>query len=106
MTVVSMDAGIELVTAPPASRGNGLARFARPLLGLLVPVVLAVGWELAVRAGLSNGRLVPPPSRIYAQFDELARSISQSVVLPRMAKITMAATICGGLPSCWPSIRR
>ena len=69
-----MDAGIELVTAPPASRGNGLARFARPLLGLLVPVVLAVGWELAVRAGLSNGRLVPPPSRIYAQFDELARS--------------------------------
>jgi len=74
MTVVSMDAGIELVTAPPASRGNGLARFARPLLGLLVPVVLAVGWELAVRAGLSNGRLVPPPSRIYAQFDELARS--------------------------------
>ena len=74
MTVVSMDAGIELVTAPPASRSNGLARFARPLLGLLVPVVLAVGWELAVRAGLSNGRLVPPPSRIYAQFDELARS--------------------------------
>jgi len=74
MTVVSMDAGIELVTAPPASRSNGLARFARPLLGLLVPVVLAVGWEVAVRAGLSNGRLVPPPSRIYAQFDELARS--------------------------------
>ena len=74
MTVVSMDAGIELVTAPPASRSNGLARFARLLLGLLVPVVLAVGWELAVRAGLSNGRLVPPPSRIYAQFDELARS--------------------------------
>ena len=74
MTVVSMDAGIELVTAPPASRSNGLARFARPLLGLLVPVVLAVGWELAVRAGLSDGRLVPPPSRIYAQFDELARS--------------------------------
>jgi len=74
MTVVSMDAGIELVTAPPASRSNGLVRFARPLLGLLVPVVLAVGWELAVRAGLSDGRLVPPPSRIYAQFDELARS--------------------------------
>ena len=74
MTVVSMDAGIELVTAPPASRSNGLVRFARPLLGLLVPVVLALGWELAVRAGLSDGRLVPPPSRIYAQFDELARS--------------------------------
>src|SRR5882757_3021826 len=33
-------------------------------------------------------------------------SISQSVVLPRMAKITIAARICAGLPSCWPSIRR
>src|SRR6201999_2765907 len=33
-------------------------------------------------------------------------SINQSVVLPRMAKMTMAATICAGLPSCWPSIRR
>jgi sulfonate transport system permease protein len=27
---------------------------------------------LAVRAGLSDGRLVPPPSRIYAEFAELA----------------------------------
>ena len=35
-----------------------------------------------------------------------AISISQSVVLPRMAKMTMAARICAGLPSCCPSIRR
>src|SRR6202035_3784276 len=35
-----------------------------------------------------------------------AISISQSVVLPRMAKITIAARICAGLPSCWPSSRR
>ena len=46
-------------------RGAGLRdRLAGPLLGLVVPVVLAIGWELAVRAGLSNGRLVPPPSVI------------------------------------------
>ena len=38
-----------------------LARFARPALGLLLPVGLAVFWEIAVRLGLSNGRLVPPP---------------------------------------------
>src|SRR4029078_9991609 len=31
---------------------------------------------------------------------------SQSVSLPRIAKATMAATICAGLPSCWPSMRR
>jgi sulfonate transport system permease protein len=53
---------------------GGLARWARPALGLLLPLGLAIGWELAVRAGLSNGRLVPPPSRIYAEFAELARS--------------------------------
>jgi sulfonate transport system permease protein len=37
-------------------------------------VVLALLWEIAVRAGWSNGRLVPPPSRIYEEFAELARS--------------------------------
>src|SRR5882724_9733893 len=36
----------------------------------------------------------------------VATSSSQSVVLPRMAKITIAATIWVGLPSCWPSMRR
>jgi sulfonate transport system permease protein len=41
-------------------------------LGLVLPVGLAVLWELAVRAGLSSGRLVPPPSRIFSTFAELA----------------------------------
>ncbi|MBK5957528.1 ABC transporter permease [Rhodoplanes elegans] len=41
-------------------------------LGLVVPIVAAVGWELAVRAGLSDGRLVPPPSRIAQTFADLA----------------------------------
>ncbi len=41
-------------------------------LGLLVPVSVAALWELAVYAGLSSGRLVPPPSRIFTTFMELA----------------------------------
>src|SRR5215211_2619729 len=49
-----------------------LARYARPALGLLLPVGLAVGWEIAVRIGVSDGRLVPPPSRIWATLVELA----------------------------------
>ena len=49
-----------------------LARFARPLLGLLLPVGLALAWEIAVRMGFSDGRLVPPPSRIWATLVELA----------------------------------
>jgi sulfonate transport system permease protein len=46
----------------------------RPVLGLLLPVALAVIWELVVYFGWSSGRLVPPPSRIFATFAELARS--------------------------------
>jgi len=40
-------------------------------IGLLLPVVLALGWEAAVALGLSNGRLLPPPSRILLTFREL-----------------------------------
>jgi sulfonate transport system permease protein len=56
-----------------ASRGR-LARWSRPLLGLALPVGLAVIWEILVRLGFSDGRLVPPPSRIYQEFAELAQS--------------------------------
>lgn len=49
-------------------------RYARPLLGAALPVSLALAWEAAVQSGWSTGRLVPPPSRVYAEFAELARS--------------------------------
>ncbi len=48
------------------------ARFAGPALGLLLPVGLALAWELTVRMGWSDGRLVPPPSRIWQTLVELA----------------------------------
>jgi len=54
-----------------APAGARLARYAGPALGLAVPVGLAVAWEIAVRLGLSDGRLVPPPSRILQEFVEL-----------------------------------
>ena len=44
------------------------------MIGLALPIGLAVVWEAIVRLGLSDGRLVPPPSRIYEEFAELARS--------------------------------
>jgi sulfonate transport system permease protein len=40
-------------------------RGARFLLGLALPVLLALGWEIAVRTGIAEGRLMPPPSRIF-----------------------------------------
>jgi sulfonate transport system permease protein len=51
-----------------------MARWARPGLGLVLPVGLALFWEIAVHLGLSNGRLVPPPSVIFNTFADLART--------------------------------
>jgi sulfonate transport system permease protein len=53
----------------PAERRS---RYVRPALGLLLPLGLAISWELAVRAGWSDGRLVPPPSVIINTFAELS----------------------------------
>ena len=43
-------------------------------LGLLLPLLLAIGWEIAVDIGLASGRLLPPPSRIGATLWGLAAS--------------------------------
>src|ERR1700759_1758195 len=59
--------------AAPAPSGR-LRRFARPALGLLLPVGLALTWEIVVWFGWSNGRLVPPPTKVFATIMELARS--------------------------------
>jgi sulfonate transport system permease protein len=66
-----MTATAEPATAQDNKRASRFGHFTRLGLGLLLPVVLAAGWELAVRLGWSNGRLVPPPSVIFATFAEL-----------------------------------
>jgi len=50
------------VAASSAPSGR-LPRWARPALGLLLPLGLALAWEIIVALGLSNGRLVPPPTK-------------------------------------------
>ncbi len=74
MSLVQMSAAVEEAPAEQKTPRSALARYARPALGIVLPLTLALGWELAVRAGLSEGRLVPPPSRIYEEFAELART--------------------------------
>src|SRR6266481_8532748 len=59
--------------ASPAPSAR-LRRWARPALGLLLPVGLALAWEIVVGLGLSSGRLVPPPTKLFATIMELARS--------------------------------
>jgi sulfonate transport system permease protein len=70
-----MTASIETTPAQAAApKSRSAARWVRPALSLLLPVGLAVVWEIAVRLGWSNGRLVPPPSVIFNTFVDLART--------------------------------
>jgi sulfonate transport system permease protein len=66
-----MTASVEQGPAARVAPKYRLGRWARPALGLLLPLGLAVFWELAVRFGMSNGRLVPPPSVIFTTFSDL-----------------------------------
>jgi sulfonate transport system permease protein len=70
----TMDQGVAERGAPKQSSQHWMARWARPGLGLVLPVGLALFWEIAVHMGLSNGRLVPPPSVILKTFGDLSRT--------------------------------
>jgi sulfonate transport system permease protein len=97
----------------PAPSGR-LRRYMRPALGLLLPVGLALVWEVVVWLGLSNGRLVPPPTRIFATIVELARS--GELARHIMATLTrvflgfglgvIAGTILGAVSGYWGLARR
>ncbi|HKU95534.1 MAG TPA: ABC transporter permease [Vineibacter sp.] len=65
-------------TSEPAALDTAAAPPARPfrwrfLLGFVLPIGAAVLWEAAVRSGIAEGRLMPPPSRILATLADLAR---------------------------------
>jgi sulfonate transport system permease protein len=85
------------------SQSRGAAR--RWVYGLILPVGLAVVWEFAVRAGWSDGRLVPPPSRIYEEFaalwqsGELLRHAAATLtrIAAGFAFGVIAATLLGGI---------
>jgi sulfonate transport system permease protein len=97
----------------PVSRAR-LGRYARPALGLLLPLVLAIGWEIVVYAGWSNGRLVPPPSKVVAtiialaQSGELTRHIlaTLSRVAAGFAFGVIAGTVLGAVSGYWVLARR
>jgi len=112
MTVeLPLEQASPVVANPPSAR---LARYARPALGLLLPVGLALLWELIVWLGYSNGRLVPPPSRIFATIVELAKSgeLSKHIVATLMRVAlgfglgVVAGTILGAVSGYWALARR
>src|SRR5262245_23309450 len=71
MSLVTMTVRAESAPAASAAPKRNLVRYAKPALGLVLPVALAGFWEIAVGPGWSSGRLVPPPSVIFATFAEL-----------------------------------
>jgi sulfonate transport system permease protein len=112
-----MSASVEQATETAASTRAGrdnFARWAGPILGLVLPVGLAAGWEIAVHAGLSDGRLVPPPSRVFAQFAELAQTgeLYRHVVATLLRVVfgfafgTLAGTLLGAVAGYSSVIRR
>ncbi|WP_424628591.1 ABC transporter permease [Bradyrhizobium sp. SYSU BS000235] len=105
----ALEAGV--AARRPAGR---LQRIARPAIGLLLPLICALVWELAVRFGYSNGRLVPPPSRIWATLVELSASGELSRhIIATMSRVgagfgigVLAGTIFGAICGYWSLARR
>jgi len=100
------------VAANPAAARWG--RYARPALGLLLPVGIALAWELIVWLGYSNGRLVPPPSKVFATIVELARSGELlKHVIATLTRVgvgfglgVVAGTVLGAVSGYWALARR
>src|SRR5690349_9913982 len=90
------------------------ARYTRPALGLLLPVGMALVWELIVWLGYSNGRLVPPPSKVFATILELARNGELSRhVIATLSRVglgfglgVVAGTVLGAISGYWALARR
>jgi sulfonate transport system permease protein len=100
--------------ATPAPASSPWTRLARPALGLVLPVGLAIAWEFAVRMGWSNGRLMPPPSVVFNQFLDLARTGElQRHVMATLLRVAagfglgvIVGTVMGAAAGYWSLIRR
>jgi sulfonate transport system permease protein len=93
MSLVTMTIAAERVKERASARAQPKkwGRLARPMLGLILPVALGVVWEIIVRMGWASGRLAPPPSVIFAEFVDLARSGD----LQRNTLVTLARVAAG-----------
>jgi sulfonate transport system permease protein len=108
-----------IATAKPEISTNEAATsrrpsYARPLLGLLLPISVALSWEIMVRLGLSSGRLVPPPSKVFATLAELAESgellrhitATLTRVMTGFGFGVIAGTMLGAMTGYWELARR
>lgn len=93
-----------------ARKPNGL----RWLIGFALPLTLALGWELAVALKLSDGRLLPTPSKVIMTLVGLARNGELSGhILATLQRVALgfvfgvgAGTLVGAVSGYWTSVRR
>jgi sulfonate transport system permease protein len=106
MTAIETDIAEEKARVGAAARSlTPRRRGVRFLLGFVLPVALALAWEAAVRFGLVQGRLMPPPSRVFATLYQLAASgellrhiiATTARVAAGFALGVVAATLIGAL---------
>jgi sulfonate transport system permease protein len=105
MSSVGMSVDAKTTPAPSATatprRADASAGVQRLLLAVALPAGLGLIWELIVRVGWSDGRLMPPPSRIWEEFEELARNGElyrhMAATLLRVAVGFVAGTVAGTL---------
>ncbi|SEP42821.1 sulfonate transport system permease protein [Methylobacterium sp. ap11] len=98
----------------PAARRPVRLPGGRMLVGLVLPVGLALAWEAAVRAGWAQGRLVPPPGRVIATLWGLAASGELwTHVLASLTRVVagfgfgaLAGILVGALTGTLPPVRR
>lgn len=92
-----------LVRLPPdPDIGQSARRRARleKALGILSPVLILVLWELVVRAGLLDARIVPAPSMILETF----RSLIESGELARHVGVSLTRVFVGLLLGAVPGL--
>lgn len=113
MTLAIADADVNEATGrTPEVRP--VRRSAGWILGLVLPIGLALLWEGLVRGGWVEGRLAPPPSRILATFWALAKSgelwlhagATMARVLAGFAIGAIAGTLGGALTGASGTARR
>jgi len=104
----------DLAAAAPAGRSPASRAAGGAVLGLLLPLSLAFGWELVVDLGWADGRLLPTPSRIVATLAELARGGDLGAhVLATLQRVALgflfgvvSGTLFGAVSGYWPLARR
>lgn len=109
--MTSLDPATTSAIAPERRAAGALGTVA---VGLILPVGLALGWEVLAALGLVSTRLLPPPSQILRTLGDLAtRGVLLDHVLATLWRVwwgfllgAAAGTVLGAATGVWPLARR